>query len=68
MCVGSNDQTDEQRAPGHRDHVEFATPARTGTDGQAYITSLETEPAASNAVAWTRNSQDLWIGVSYAAC
>jgi hypothetical protein len=33
-------------APGHRDHVGFAIPARTGTDGQAHITSLETEPAS----------------------
>jgi hypothetical protein len=47
----------------HEDYVELANTATTGTDGQAHHVHLRPIARASNAVAWTRNSQDLWISV-----
>ena len=49
------------------DYVELANTRNDGTDGQAHHVHMRPIALASNAVAWTRNSQDLWIRVSHAA-
>ena len=49
------------------DYVELANTRNDGTDGQAHHVHMRPIALASNAVAWTRNSQDLWISVSHAA-